>query len=77
MTAATNPDKAGQALIRYVEERFPEFTKEREKSVEKMLAVMDREEKRTYTVAPVGHSLKGSPSGRVRGILGRKRRRGL
>ena len=74
VTASVNPEKAGQALHRLIEEQFPEHQIEREKAVERALDIMERERSRVYSVVPT--DTKPTGLGRVRGILAKRRRRG-
>jgi N-acetylglutamate synthase/N-acetylornithine aminotransferase len=78
VTAQVAPDKAQQALHRLIEETFPEHKIDREKSVEKALAIMEKEKAQSYSVVPVGQSLRGTPMDKLRSMLkgkGSRRRR--
>jgi hypothetical protein len=73
VTAAVTPDKASQALHRLIEEQFPEHRIEREKAVERALEIMEREQKRVYSVVPT--DTKPSALGRFRNVTRRRGRR--
>ena len=74
VTAQVNPEKAQQALQRLIEESFPEVARDRERSVDRAMEIMDREKTRSYKVAPVGQSLGKNSWDRLKNILGRRRR---
>lgn len=70
VTASVNPEKAQQALMRLIEETFPEHKIEREKAVERAMEIMEDERHKVYSVAPTGtDTRKRSAFGKVRGIL--------
>lgn len=73
VTATVNPEKAQAALQRLLEEMFPEVAAEREDAIDKAMEIMEKEKQRTYSVAPVGHSLKKGSWGRIQNILKNKR----
>jgi hypothetical protein len=76
VTASANPEKAQDALRRLIEEQFPEVAKDRERAVDRAMEIMEKEKTRSYSVAPVGHSLsKKGPWRRIQNILRQKRRR--
>lgn len=75
VTATVNPDKAQGALRKLIEEMFPEVAGDRERAIDKAMEIMEQEKNKTYSVAPVGHSLKKGSWGRVQNILKQKRRR--
>jgi hypothetical protein len=68
-----NPQQAQKALRNLIEEMFPEVAEDREQAVEKALAIMEEEKKKTYSIAPVGHGLNKGAFGRLRNILKQKR----
>lgn len=72
VTASANPDKAQQALHRLIEEQFPEQKIERDKAVERALEIMEREQKRVYSVVPT--DVKPSALGKLRRVTSRRRR---
>ena len=75
VTAAVHPEKAQSALNKLLEEMFPEVKHDRARAVDKAIEIMEEEKQRTYSVAPVGHSVKRTPMGRLKNIL-RERRQG-
>jgi len=74
VTAAVNPDKAQGALRKLIEEMFPEVGKERDRAVEKAMEIMEAEKGKTYSIAPVGHSLDKGAFGRMKNVLKQKKR---
>lgn len=75
VTASVNPEKAQAALRKLVEEMFPEVSKERENAVERAMEIMEKEKDKSYSVAAVGSTLKGTPWSRMQNILKQKKRR--
>jgi predicted CoA-binding protein len=76
VTASVNPEKANAALRRLIEETFPEVAKDRDDAVERAMAIMEKEKNKTYSVAPVGSSLKGGKTWRaLQSIISKRRRR--
>jgi len=73
VTAQVNPERASQALHRLIEEMFPEHKIERERAVERALDLMAREKDRVYSVVPTDQ--KPGAFGKLKGLLGRRRRR--
>jgi len=75
VTATVNPDKAQSALRKLIEEMFPEVGSEREQAVDRAMQIMEEERKKTYNIAPVGHSLNKGAFGKIKNIMKQKRRR--
>lgn len=73
VTASVNPEKANAALQRLIEEQFPEVAKDREKSIDKAMEIMERERTRTYSVSSSEQALNKNGFGKFRDILKRKR----
>ena len=77
VTAAANPEKAGQALQRLIEESFPEQKIERDRAVELALEIMETERNMVYAVTPTGvDTRKGGAGSRFQRILRNRARRG-
>jgi hypothetical protein len=55
---------------------FPEVGKERENAVDKAMEIMDKERKKSYSVAAVGDSLNKGAFGKLRNIMKAKTRPG-
>lgn len=75
VTASVNPEKAQEALRRLIEEQFPEVAKDRAQAVDRAMEIMEKEKTRSYSVAPIGHSLKKGPWGKIQNILKQKQNR--
>lgn len=74
VTASSNPEQAQTALRKLIEEMFPEAAKDRENFVQRGLEMMEREKSVSYSVTPVGSTLRKQPGDRIRDILGKQRR---
>ena len=70
VTAHVNPDRAAQALHRFIEEMFPEQRIERERAVERALEIMENEKQRVYSVVPA--EVKPPAWGRLKTALRRR-----
>lgn len=73
VTATVNPEKAQAALQNLIEETFPEVAKDREKSIEKAMEIMEKERQRTYSVSSADQAMKKGSWSKFRDILKQKR----
>lgn len=74
VTSQVNPEKAQQALQRLIEESFPEVGKDRDRAVERAMDIMEREKSRAYRATPMGQTPGKNSWGRLKNIIGRRRR---
>jgi hypothetical protein len=72
--ASINPDQAQAALRRLIEEMFPEVARDRERAVDRAMAIMEKERAKVYQVAAVGESMAKTPWGRIQSIMKQRRR---
>jgi hypothetical protein len=72
VTGSVNPEQAQKALRNLIEEMFPEVASDRDKAVEQALTIMKEEQKKTYSIAPVGHGIKKGAFGRIKKIIKEK-----